>query len=221
MLLDLNPYEQLQLAAGDALIRWAGVEFQLYRAFREQSGIHDLTADSIWGTVVSFDARITMAQRLLARQHPKGQLHDDVVLLLAEVRKRYKQRNEIAHSTPVFGDGGTVPTLAPFLLLSADHRELRIDDLKQRGMAFERLAWSMVWLNLELARTLRPKQPPASPEPPPDLVQELRDEESRRRREQSERQKLLRHALKLAGEGRLPDWPPDQDLDPVVQSTSS
>lgn len=216
---DFRDQDKLHLAAGEALIQWSGVEFQAYAMFHRHCGMGGSTADAVWGTVVSLDAKLTVLQRLLTRLHPEGELHGDIVLLLNEVRKRYRQRNEIAHSTLVFEEG-IKPALEPFLLITKDSPRLLTENIEQYGKHFAALSWAMTWLNQELLwKALHPTPQTASPRQPPDLVLALRDEESRRRREQSERSRLLRHALKLAAEGRLPDWPPH--VGSVVQRSPS
>lgn len=200
---------------GHALIEWGNVEVQLQYIFRHLLDIDHEVASVVWGTVVSMDARITMTQKVIALRHPDTEIYSDAVLLLAEARTRYANRNELAHASLAIAVGAEEdgPFLSPFWVMGTEPRQLLTRDIAERAVKFERLAKALSWLGLMLSikkhpLKASPKRPQASAPPPPDLVPELRAEESRRRREQSEREKLLRHAVRLGADGRLPDWPP-------------
>lgn len=194
---------------GHCLIAWAQVEYQLGDMFLRYHGREPQVATLVWDSIVSLDARITMLQRLMKLRFPQGVVHDDTVLLLNECRRLYKQRNEIAHATLILTKEKRF-VLEPFFVIGNPKQQLDLSDVQARSVAFAMLSIALGWLQLEMdppgATLTRP--PPTSEQQLPDLVRELRNAESQRRKEQSERQKLLGHALKLQAEGRLPDWPP-------------
>lgn len=205
--LDEAEVQKLKLAVGECLMAWAKVEFHMNDMFRLFLGSHPYTADLIWGSVVSFDARMRMlTQALLEAFKEEKEACNDLALLFEHTRRMSKRRNEIAHSTLILVDGVT-PLLEPFSIMSdTGAARLSHQDVAQRAKDFLILSDALHWCMNHRLLKWPSTQRPASAQPPPDLVQELRKQESQRRKEASERSRLLNHAQKLRAAGQLPDW---------------
>ncbi len=201
---------RMHQAVGECVLAWATVEVYLQFLWRLAHNNDALLPDAIWGAVVSMDARLSALQKILKLKFGETEHWGDVVLLLEEARRRNSQRNEIAHATLLL-EGGVTPRLESFFLISEPRTPISVEQIQERSRAFINLAQAISWLHhwrLEPAPMPR-KQLQAFVQQPPDLILALRAERDRKSKEQSERQKLLRHALKLAEAGRLPDWPAD------------
>lgn len=198
----------MHAAVGECLLNWATTELYLHMLFREVHGGDPVVASTIWNTVISMDARITTLQRLLEKRFGNSERWEDILLILEEARRRYKQRNEIAHATLLL-EGGVKPRLEPFFDLTAPlKKQLTIEELRERAEQFLTLAQAITWLHrgrLDLPSTPQALRE-AFAQQPNDLVLALRAEAARKRKEQQERARLLRHAQALAVQGRLPDW---------------
>jgi hypothetical protein len=196
---------ELMAAVGVAVGTWAGVELYLARLFRTHVGTDREVADTIWGTIVSFDARVSLLQGILAHSLKEKPVWEDIELLLNQTRRLYKRRNEIAHSTPYTAVGGKL-VLEPFLIISVERPVIDFDSIQKTIERFGSLKDALAWLLVATHESKgAPKRPKASSPPLPDLVLELRAEESQRRKEQQERDQLLKTVRKLQKDGK---WPP-------------
>jgi hypothetical protein len=205
-----NPTENdVTFAVGKCLLRWAVVEFQILFFLRNHCGLEPRESNAIWTEIKSFDAKVTLIQKLFALRAASAEIHSDAILLLNEARTRYKNRNEIAHGTLMMKNG-TTPVIEPFFNMDVPKSELSLPDVEDRTAKFDALSSAFGWL-MSLLDDLSAKRPTplkASPPPPPDLVRALREAQSQRNKEQRERDRLLGHVRKLIDQNRLPDWPP-------------
>lgn len=130
---------------------------------------------AIFDTVISIDARLDMIEAAIRMQ---GSRHfsDDLEIVLSEwtglknrLRKRYKRRNEIAHSDIAQGysrDGKQDARLLVFPTLTGATKFLNSSELRLRASLFEQLAQDVMKFESRIASALR--RPPVFLLPSPN-----------------------------------------------------
>lgn len=138
----------------------------------------------------------------LARIEAVPWVREDLTLLFAHARRMHKLRNEVAHAT-LLNDENMTPVLVPFHTHGGAARaRLHARDLRSRANRFVRTTEAFVWVLKAFKLSNQPLQ--AWLQQPADLVVELRASQSQQRKEQQERDLLLRQARKLQAEGKWP-----------------
>lgn len=163
---------RLHQATGECLLAWAMVEFNLAQIFRMCSGIHWVTADNIWSSVLSFDSKMSVLHNVLLALEPDRPDNSDWVLLHDHTRAMARRRNEVAHATMVNVEGKT-PMLEPFFVISKERPRISVTDVEERTFLFKELAQTLGWYRLVREDSL-PEQHRQFVSQVPDLLLRLR-----------------------------------------------
>ncbi|MDP3736695.1 MAG: hypothetical protein Q8R02_04850 [Hyphomonadaceae bacterium] len=211
-------FDQGHQAVGECLMAWATVELQLNLVFLALSGAMGggasgrlQSANIAWSTPKSFDARMDVLKSALDQAKLKVPVRTDCLMLFEQARVQAKSRNQIAHSTLFVGhkDGHAYPEIEPFFFITARKARLGLKEIQAVTSRFRSLADSLVWLLLTRLNQLSPqvaKQIPSLTRLP-DLVREIREQQSQLDKVQQAQQRDLRLVSQLR---KLGKWPPPE-----------
>lgn len=91
-------------AAGECLMAWAQVEFELSLFFSSQLTSQSANAnrfaiaDSIWATIISFEARLKMLNAVVSANIKDQKVLSDWRIISSYITNQNTRRNQIAHS---------------------------------------------------------------------------------------------------------------------------
>lgn len=199
---------QMELTVGQCLMEWAKVEFQLNSLYLHATKSKDVNRwGAVWGSLKSFDARLEILKSLYDLYGLSIAQRNDFVLLLETVRSYSKKRNAVAHATLLVGQ--TEATLEPFFTLTTKKPRLQIGDVAKYAEDFGNLAEGLLWFWGQLT-PLPPETAKLLPSLTqlPDLVRELREQQSLTRKGHQEQQRDMRLVARLRKAG---NWPPPED----------
>lgn len=193
--------DELFYSIGRCLMTWANVELHLLLIFRDCLGMDSHMADTVWTSVINFDAKMTVLDNTMKSLYvPKRGNLDDWQILSEYVRKLAKRRNEIAHATLIKNIDGKTKTvtahLEPFFVSKPGKVKITAEDVYERERMFDEACNGLFWLRGQRTKgRTQPGPPERSAIPMPDLLRRLREEE-RQRREEHQRLSELLQSLK-------------------------
>lgn len=180
------------LGIGHCIMQWAYVEAHLGFLFHALHGGPPEIADRIWSRIRSFEAKLQVLHDVSGATQLHADIRRDWTLLRQHTLTLYRDRNRVAHSTPITLKDGT-RALEPFSQIYSDPTDtIGRDDMKRMAAAFHELSVALFTL-VGLVRTVGPH--PRCLEPANDLVRRLRTKDDLKREEQRHRALAWRQYL--------------------------
>ena len=174
--------DELFSAIAVALMKWTRVELNVNLVFGLLCRIPDnRRVGAITDGIVSFPIRLSLCDRLMALEGLPELETEMWTRLSAKISKHYKKRHEIAHfnilATPR-DNGLAKPMLSPFFSyekwMTQTAKYLSLDQVIERGEAFEELASAVYWFLTLIAHGITPEQYPKPSSEEPPLIPHIR-----------------------------------------------
>ena len=172
-----QPYQELLYQVGSALHSWSIVEMDLSRYFG--SLYSELGSQALFASVISFDTRLAMIDRLTDLSHLSSEDKAVWRKLSARLSKFYKKRHEVAHFTLGKSQKGE-DVIFPFLTVATigdkHKRQMTASQVGERVDKFMEFGPALAWFANAVVRSRMPAQARTLPplEEPP-LVARLRE----------------------------------------------
>ncbi|MGE3757734.1 MAG: hypothetical protein AB7H97_08260 [Pseudobdellovibrionaceae bacterium] len=164
---------RLTRAVGNCIMAWGGIELHLALTFEKLLASPPYVANTVWDSVVSFDAKMKALNSVMELRISDPELRAIWKKLLKKIQKKAGKRNEIAHCTLVIKDNEDA-TIVPYYSFAKDRPYLKAEDLEARWLTFndykEATRWLLAAVMVELSGGRRPEHMPV-----PEVIRRIQE----------------------------------------------